>query len=306
MSKKQFLQSNSFFAFAFSRRFLPLFATQFSNALNDNLFKTALFVLISFSSMKAHSWLPASQMLNLAALLFILPSFLLSSFAGELTAKFNKATLAKLIKLMEIVIMSLAGIGFWQSNIWLLLTCLFFMGVHTTLFGPLKYAILTDYLAPRELVAGNSMIECGTFLAILSGQLLGSLLTTDLHWLIAILLIVAFGGQICSLFMKPVPPVNPNQQLNLNIYRSTRQLLQYTYQQKDLWVAIMGISWFWLIGSVYITQLPTYTQLNIGGDEMVFNLMLALFSIGIGLGSMICARLSHGQLHLSQIGRAHV
>ncbi|MDF7675896.1 MFS transporter [Neisseriaceae bacterium ESL0693] len=296
------LKSTHYFSFVTSRRFLPLFCTQLCNALNDNLFKTAFFVLISFSQFNHHSWLPASQLLNLAAFLFILPYFLFSTLGGEIANKFDKATVARNIKLMELVIMSIAAVGFLLHSIVLLMLCLFLMGTHSALFGPLKYAILPDYLKPSELVSGNGLVESGTFIAILFGQLLGSILAgMDLYWLITGLLLIAIVGQIASLFMLPVAPVTPDIPLHFNIGQRTWQLLRKSHQQKNIWTAIMGISWFWLIGSVYMTQLPTFTRSNLGGDANVFNLMLTLFSVGIGLGSLLCAKFSKGQLHLSLI-----
>lgn len=301
------LKSSNPFAFILSRRFFPLFCTQLCNALNDNLFKTAFFVLISFSQFNQYTLLPASQLLNIAAFVFILPYFLFSTIGAELANKFDKAKVAKMIKLMELVVMLIATIGFLSQNILLLMLCLFLMGTHSALFGPLKYAILPDYLKPSELVSGNGMVESGTFLAILFGQLLGSILAgMNLYWLISGLLLIALVGQAVSLFMLPVSPVTPHAPIHFNIWRRTCQLLSQSYQKQDIWVAIIGISWFWLIGSVYMTQLATFTRLNLGGDANVFNLLLTLFSIGIGLGSLGCAKFSKNQLHLSLIVPAAV
>ena len=302
MSTPDTIKRTGQFAFARSRRFAPLFATQFLGAFNDNLFKTALFVLISFYGLGSNAWLPASQMLNLGALLFILPYFLFSALSGQLSNKFDKAILARWVKLGEIAIMLLAAFGFWWHSAAVLLMCLFLMGLQSTLFGPLKYAILPDYLKSRELLSGNSLIESGTFLAILLGQILGTLLAgADTHWIIASVLLVAALGQASSLFMPKVAAKAPNTAIDAHVFRSTWQLLRATWAQKELMVAIIGISWFWFIGSVYTTQLPTYTRLNLGGDESVFNLMLTLFSIGIGLGSIVCAKISHEKLHLSLV-----
>ncbi|WP_239427789.1 MFS transporter [Snodgrassella communis] len=302
MSTPDILPSGSQFAFARTKRFLPLFGTQFFGVFNDNLFKTALFVLISFYGLGSNSWLPASQMLNAGALLYILPYFLFSALSGELSNKLDKAILARWIKATEICIMLVAGFGFWLHSVAILMLCLFLMGTHSTLFGPLKYAILPEYLSSYELLNGNSLIESGTFLSILLGQIFGTILVgTDTVWLFGTLLFVAMLGQLASMFMPRVPAQIPQQYIDTNILRSTRQLLKQTYQQKSVWIAIIGISWFWLVGSVYITQLPTFTRLNLGGNEAVFNLILTLFSLGIGSGSIACARLSRHQLHLSLV-----
>ncbi|MCP2041632.1 MFS family permease [Neisseria sp. HSC-16F19] len=295
------------FAFAKTRRFAPLFATQFLGAFNDNLFKTALFVLISFHGLGYNDWLPASQMLNIGAMLFILPYFLFSALSGQLSTKYDKAKLARIIKFLEILIMALAALGFWWQSTPLLMLCLFMMGAQSTLFGPLKYAILPDYLQPKDLLSGNSLVEGATFLAILFGQILGTIVA---GWhagvVISLILLVALFGQISSLYMPSVPAKNPAERIEWNIHKGTRALLKETYAQQELWVAIIGISWFWFIGAVYTTQLSTFTRLHLGGNEDVFNLMLALFSIGIGAGSVLCAKLSHERLRLSLVAAGTV
>lgn len=294
--------NTSEFAFAKSRRFAPLFGTQFLGAFNDNLFKTALFVMISYYSLGANSVLPASQMLNLGALLFILPYFLFSSISGQLSTRYDKAKFARFVKILEIIIMAVAAYGFYIQSAPLLLACLFCMGTQSTLFGPLKYAILPDYLEQKELMMGNSLIESGTFLAILLGQILGTLVAGMPFWVVSSLVVLmAIGGTLTSFFMPYVPAKNPQQKIEANIVRSTQTLLKDTFAQRELYTAIIGISWFWLIGAVYTTQLPIFTQKHLGGDDNVFNLMLALFSIGIAAGSVLCAKISRHQLRLGLV-----
>ena len=287
------------FSFAKSRRFAPLFGTQFQGALNDNLFKTALFVMISYHGLGKNSILPPAQMLNLGALLFILPYFLFSSISGQLSTRYDKARFARIIKILEIIIMGVAAYGFYIQSSVLLLAMLFCMGAQSTLFGPLKYAILPDYLEEGELMMGNSLIESGTFIAILFGQIIGTVVASAPHWIVMTLVIlIAVGGTLTSFFMPYVGAKNPHQPIDLNIFRSTKQLLKDTFAQRELYTAIIGISWFWLIGAVYTTQLPTFTQKHLGGNDNVFNLMLALFSIGIAAGSILCSKLSRHRLHL--------
>ena len=287
------------FSFAKSRRFAPLFGTQFQGALNDNLFKTALFVMISYHGLGKNSILPPAQMLNLGALLFILPYFLFSSISGQLSTRYDKARFARIIKILEIVIMGVAAYGFYIQSSVLLLAMLFCMGAQSTLFGPLKYAILPDYLEEGELMMGNSLIESGTFIAILFGQIIGTVVAGAPHWIVMTLVILlAVGGTLTSFFMPYVGAKNPHQPIDLNIFRSTKQLLKDTFAQRELYTAIIGISWFWLIGAVYTTQLPTFTQKHLGGNDNVFNLMLALFSVGIAAGSILCSKLSRHRLHL--------
>ena len=293
---------NTGFAFAKSRRFAPLFGTQFLGALNDNLFKTALFVMISYHGLGQGGWLPAEQMLNVGALLFILPFFLFSALSGQLCNKFDRGRMARVVKLMEVLVMLLATAGFLTQSVWLLMFSLFLMGLQSTLFGPLKYAVLPDYLNEKELLSGNSLIESGTFLAILFGQIIGTLLAgTGGNVVSAAVVLLAVLGLGTSLLMPRVAPKTPQAPISLNVARDSKDILKQAFADKALYAAIIGISWFWFIGAVYTTQLPTFTRLQLGGNEAVFNLMLALFSIGIGSGSILCARLSHSKLNLGWV-----
>ena len=288
--------------FPTSRRFAPLFGTQFLGAFNDNMFKTALFVVISFYGLGKNDFLPASQMLNLGALLFILPYFLFSALSGQLSNKFDKAVLARWIKLLEIIIMAVAAYGFYIQSAPLLLICLFCMGTQSTLFGPLKYAILPDYLNDKELIMGNSLIESGTFIAILLGQILGTAVAGVPPYIVGgLVLLVAICGTISSLFMPSVPAKMPDTKIEWNIIKSTNSLIREAAADRPVFTSIIGISWFWFVGSVYTTQLPTFTQIHLGGNDSVFNLMLALFSIGIAAGSVSCAKLSHERLLLGLV-----
>lgn len=290
---------NPDFAFAKTRRFAPLFGTQFLGAFNDNFFKTVLFVLITYHGLGQNTVLPPAQLLNIGALLFILPYFLFSAVSGEISTRFDKGIIARLAKILEIAIMALAACGFVIESLPLLLFCLFLMGTQSTLFGPLKYAILPDYLSEKELIMGNGLIESGTFVAILLGQFTGSVMAgVGEIWIFSLALLVAAAGCVFSFNMPRVPAKNPQQPVHLNIVRSSKNLLRQAYAQKDLWAAVIGISWFWFIGSVYITQLPTFTTLHLGGNQYVLNLMLTLFSVSIGAGSVFCAKISRGRLNL--------
>lgn len=285
-----------------TRRFAPLFGTQFLGAFNDNVFKTALFVIISFYGLGKNDFLPSSQMLNLGAMLFILPYFLFSALSGQLSNKFDKAVLARWIKLLEIIIMAVAAYGFYIQSAPLLLICLFCMGTQSTLFGPLKYAILPDYLNDKELIMGNSLIESGTFIAILLGQILGTAVAGVPPYIVGgLVLLVAICGTISSLFMPSVPAKMPDTKIEWNIIKGTNRLIREAAADRPVFTSIIGISWFWFVGSVYTTQLPTFTQIHLGGNDSVFNLMLALFSIGIAAGSVLCAKLSHERLLLGLV-----
>ena len=287
------------FAFATSRRFAPLFGTQFLGALNDNSFKTTLFVLISFYGLGKNDTIPSEQMLNVGALLFILPYFLFSSFSGQLATRYNKARLAQATKVLEVAVMAVAGFGFYIQSAPLLLLCLFVMGTQSTLFGPVKYAILPEYLAEKELIMGNGLIESGTFIAILLGQIIGTVVAGESPLILAgWVVLIAVLGLGASAAMPSVAPKEPELKVDWNIARSTKNLIAQTHKQPELFTAIMGISWFWFIGAVYTTQLPTFIRIHLHGNTAVFNLMLTLFSIGIASGSITCAKLSKGDLKL--------
>ncbi len=293
---------NPGFKFAATRRFAPLFGTQFLGALNDNLFKIALATMISFYGLGKNGLIEPAQMINVSALLFVLPFFLFSALSGQLCNKFDRSRMAVAVKVAEVLIMLLATAGFLNQSLLLLLLCIFLMGLHSTLFGPLKYAVLPDYLDEHELIVGNSLVEGGTFLAILFGQILGTILAGIGGTTVSVfLLIIAAGGLSSSLFMPRVAPKTPEAQIDWHIVRNSKTILKQAFANREIYAAIIGISWFWFIGAVYTTQLPTFTKLHLGGNDNVFNLMLTLFSIGIGSGSVLCAKLSHRRLNLGWV-----
>jgi 1-acyl-sn-glycerol-3-phosphate acyltransferase len=277
------------------RRFLPFFLTQALGAFNDNVFKNALVILVAFLTAQLSS-ADVNFYTNLAAALFILPFLLFSATSGQLSDKYDKARLAQLVKLLEIVIMLVACAGFVTRNIPLLMAMLFMMGLHSTLFGPLKYGLLPQVLDERELVGGNGLIEMGTFLAILLGTILGSTLIRAESlgaWLVGGATIsFAVIGLICALAMPRAAPVDPQLRINWNPFSETWRNLGYIRSNRTIFLSCLGISWFWFYGSIYFTQLPNYTKEVLGGDPGVYTLILALFSIGIGLGSILCERLS--------------
>ena len=287
------------FTFFTRRRFFPLFCTQFLGALNDNLLKTALLVLVSYAGLSVAGW-DAPQLINAAAGLFILPFFLFSASAGRIAEKFDKALIARWVKLSELGIMLLAGWGFFSHHAGFLLLALFLMGTHSTFFGPVKYAILPQTLRPNELVSGNGLIEMGTFIAVLVGQLSGSLLMMQGEAVVVGVLVVVAGlGVVSSFAMPPTPPTAPDLMLSANLLADTRAVWREARRQPTVWAAIIGISWFWLLGSVFLTQMPTFTRLHLGGDVQVYALVLTVFSLSIGVGSVLCARWSAGVLRLS-------
>jgi 1-acyl-sn-glycerol-3-phosphate acyltransferase len=277
------------------RRFLPFFLTQSFGALNDNVFKNALVVLITYLSVDV-SDSERNFYSALAAALFILPFFLFSATAGQLAEKFDKARLAQLIKVIEIAIMGIAAAGFISHNVTLLFAMVFMMGLHSTLFGPLKYSILPQVLHEDELVGGNGMVETGTFIAILVGTLIGSSLirieNQGAYWISAICLAIALAGLICALAMPKTPAVSPELKINWNIGQETFRILRQLRLRKTLFLSCLGVSWFWFYGSIYFVQLPNYAKQVLGGDASIYTLLLTIFSVGVAAGSLLCERLS--------------
>ena len=276
-----------------SKRFLPLFTTQFLGAFNDNLFKNALIFYITYVVIDQYR-LDSEILVTIAAGIFVLPFFLFSSTAGKIADKWNKAKLISIIKLIEIPLIVGAASAFLLESITLLLMMLFLMGIQSTFFGPLKYGILPDQLPKNELIEGNALIEAGTFLAILAGTILGGLmiLANNGATLVAIAMIVtAVTGWLASLFIPSTPARNPEIKIGFKIWSDTQALLQHIQEDKIIFRSILGISWFWLIGATYLSQLPTFSKNIIGGDEQVVTLFLIIFSAGIAIGSLLCNKL---------------
>ncbi len=285
-----------------ARRFAPLFATQFLGALNDNVLKNAMVVLLTF---QAASWttIKPELLANLAAGIFILPFFLFSATAGQLADKYDKSRLAQMVKLLEIGIVLVAGLGFHLHSLAVLFSALFLLGLHSTLFGPVKYAILPQHLKTEELVGGNAMIEAGTFVAILLGTLLGGLLAggggTTL--ITGVGLAIAVTGYLASRAIPVAVPPAPTLAINANPLTETWRNIQFARETQSVFLSIMGISWFWLFGALFLAQFPAYTKDVLGGSETAVTLLLATFTFGIGVGSLLCERLSAGRIELGLV-----
>ena len=289
-----------------TRRFAPFFVTQFLGAFNDNLFKNALVVLLTFHAV---SWttLAPEILTNLAAGIFILPFFLFSATAGQLADKYDKARLARLVKVLEMLIMGVAALGFILHSLAVLLGALFLLGLHSTLFGPVKYAILPQHLREDELVGGNALVESGTFVAILIGTLAGGLLAGlggHPGWVAFAGLVVAAAGYFASCGIPPAPAPVPDLVVNLNPFSETWRNIGFARRERTVFLAILGISWFWLYGALFLAQFPVYAKNVLGGDETSVTLLLAIFTVGIGLGSMLCEKLSgkHVEIGLVPFG----
>jgi acyl-[acyl-carrier-protein]-phospholipid O-acyltransferase / long-chain-fatty-acid--[acyl-carrier-protein] ligase len=280
------------------RRFLPLFVTQFLGALNDNFFKNALVILVTYR-LAEQVGLDGQILVTAAAGLFILPFFLFSATAGFLADKFEKRRLILAVKAAEIVFMAIAAAGFYSGHVVLLMTVLFLMGVHSTFFGPIKYGILPAHLAAQELLAGNALIEAGTFLAILVGTILGGILILTPPGIAIVslgLLAVALAGLVGAVFIPAAPPPAPALRLRFNIFADTLDMLRYARQRREIFLAMLGISWFWLVGATFLSQFPSLAKNVVGADENVVTLFLVAFTIGIALGSLICNRLLAGEV----------
>ena len=276
------------------RRFLPYFLTQAFGAFNDNIYKNVLLILIAFA---APGTLPVDSdlVINLAAGLFILPFFLFSATAGVITDKYDKANIMRVVKMAEIIIMSLAAIAFISENYLMLLILLFLMGTQSAFFGPAKYALLPQQLKKEELVSGNALVETGTFLAILIGTLLaGVIANQEQATYIAAISVVSFAiiGYLCSQAIPSAKPSNPDIVFKWQPVKQTRKTLAIARKDKTVFQCIMGISWFWFLGACYLTQFPNFAKLHLGGNAASVSFLLTLFSIGIAVGSLLCDRLS--------------
>ncbi len=285
------------------QRFRPFFFTQFLGAFNDNVFKTALITLVAFHAASLSS-IDGVTLTTLLPGVFILPFFLFSATAGQIADKFEKSSIIRLVKIFEIAIMIFASVGFYQHNIWFLTTALFMMGMHSTLFGPVKYSYLPQHLKQNELVGGNGLVEMGTFVAILLGQVFGAWLATmpQHELLISIsILLIAMLGYWTSRSVPHSPAADATLKINWNPITETYQSIRNIWSQQSIWLGIIAISWFWFYGATLLAQFPNLAKNVLHGDESLFVLLLSVFSLGIGLGSLLCEKLSKGHLELGLV-----
>jgi 1-acyl-sn-glycerol-3-phosphate acyltransferase len=260
-------------------------------------------VLLTF---QAANWttIKPELLANLAAGIFILPFFLFSATAGQLADKYDKAALARLVKLLEIGIVLVAGVGFLVHSLAVLFVALFLLGLHSTLFGPVKYAILPQHLKSEELVGGNALIEAGTFVAILLGTLLGGLLagsSDGTTWITIVGLAIAIGGYVASRGIPVAVPPAPTLSISANPFSETWRNINFARENQTVFLSIMGISWFWLFGALFLAQFPAYTKNVLGGSETAVTLLLATFTFGIGVGSLLCEKLSAKRIELGLV-----
>ncbi|MFM7669650.1 MAG: MFS transporter [Betaproteobacteria bacterium] len=296
--------SRSQFALLTQRRFAPFFGAQFFGAFNDNLFKTALVTAITFD---AASWtdLNVGLLNNLIAGLFILPFVLASATAGQVADKTDKAFLMRAVKLMEIAIMLIAAFGWAMHNLWLLVAAVMGMGLHSTIFGPVKHSYLPQHLSQQELIGGNGLVQMGTFVGILTGQLLGAaamaLGSTGVTVIVVATLAVAVIGWLLTLLVPSSPPAAPDLHISRNIFAESVRNLRFSASNRDVFIAMLANSWFWFFGAMILAQFPVYARDVLHGVPEVFAVLLTAFSVGIGVGSLLCERLSGRRLHLGLV-----
>ncbi len=292
------------FALLRTRRFLPFFITGFLGALNDNVFKNALVIVLAY---RGGSLLGLSGpiLINLAAVVFILPYVFLSASAGQWSDKFQKPRLMRWVKLAEVAIMAIGVVGFIGSRVDLLFLTLLLMGCHSTIFGPAKYALMPQQLHPAELIGGNGLVELGTFAAILIGTVLGGGLVASHE--VGVLpislatLLIALAGYISARWIPDAPAADPGLRLNPNPLSETWRNLRSAARDRTMLLALLANSWFWFYGACFLTQFPSWTREFLGGDETVTTLLLAALSFGIGIGSLACERLSRRGLNLGLV-----
>ncbi len=298
------------FALLRQRRFAPFFWTQFSGAANDNLFKFAFTVMVTYQL--SVSWLPPALAGLVIGALFILPFLLFSATSGQLTDKYEKTRVIRFVKNLEIVIMAVAAAGFLSSDVNLqvplLLACTFLMGLHSTLFGPVKFAYLPQALNERELTGGNGMVEMGTFVAILLGNIVGGLMVAvpgvgPLYVALSCVLL-AVAGRVVAQFIPSAPATDPGLKINWNPFTETWHNLRLAYGNIVVFRSMLGISWMWFFGAVFLSQFPSFAKEVMHGNEQVASLLLVVFSIGIATGSLLCEVLSrrHVEIGLVPLG----
>ena len=287
-----------------SRRFAPMFLTQFFGALNDNVYKQALLLVITYGLIQQQT-APISTLNNLAALLFILPYFFFSATAGQIADKYERSQLVRWIKILEIIIMLIGSAGFLLGNLWLLLFALFLMGTHSTCFGPIKYAILPEILKPNELMSGNALFQSGTSMAILLGMILGGAVIAssdeNLLWISITVVTIACLGYLSSRFILPQKIAAPDLQIDWNFIRTSFQTLKYAKSLPIVFTILLGNSWYWFYGATYLTQIPQLTQQNLHASENVVSLLLTFFSIGIGVGSLLCRKIGGTEINIKMV-----
>jgi 1-acyl-sn-glycerol-3-phosphate acyltransferase len=298
------MSERSQFSLLAERRFGPFFGVQFLGAMNDNVFKQALVILLAYQTASFTS-MSSDTLQNLAQALFVLPFFLFSATAGQLADKYEKANLITVTVALELAVMLLGALGLALKSIAILLAALFLGGVQSALFGPVKYAILPQHLKQSELVGGNGLVEMGTSLAILGGMMLGGWLITQPGWgvggVAVLTCALSAAGIVLSRFIPRAPSADPGLRVNWNPLTETVRNLRFTARNRTVFLSVLGISWFWFYGAMLVTQFPNLSKNVLGAGENVVTLLLVAFSLGIGLGSLACERLSGHKVEIGLV-----
>ena len=286
------------------RRFAPFFWTQFLGAGNDNVYKNALIIFVAFHAARLTT-LDPNALVNIAGAVFIAPFVLLSATSGQIADKVEKSRLIRWIKLFEIGIMIVGLVGFWRQSLAVMFGALALLGIHSALFGPVKYAILPQHLKPEELIGGNGLVEMGTFVAILLGTIAGGLVVAiDPNGPIlaaSVAIAIAVAGYLASRGIPHTPAVAPDLAINWNPFSETWRNLRVAQENRVVWLSMLGISWFWFYGAIFLAQFAGFARDILGGNEHVVTFLLALFSIGIGVGSLLCERLSGRKIEVGLV-----
>ncbi|HEX9807335.1 MAG TPA: MFS transporter, partial [Alteraurantiacibacter sp.] len=286
------------------RRFAPFFGVQFLGALNDNVFKQALVILLAYQTVSFTS-LSTDVLQNLAQALFVLPFFLFSATAGQLADKYEKSRLIRVTVLIELAVMALGAAGFFLHSLELLFVALFLGGMQSALFGPVKYAILPQQLRDRELVGGNALVETGTSIAILLGMIVGGWMVSQAGWGVAGIAVstvaISAIGFLLSRHIPLAPAADPDIRINWNPVSETWRIFRFMRGNRTVFLSILGVSWLWFFGSILVTQFPNLSKNVLGGDAQVVTLLLVVFSVGIGVGSLLCERLSGHKIEIGLV-----
>lgn len=283
--------------FFLTRRFLPVFVTQFFGAFSDSVFKNAFAIMITYQLVKDDPG-KAEILVTLASGLFILPYFLFSSTAGQLADKYDKAKLTRLYKIIELSLMLLATAAFATKNSWFLMILLFAMGTQSTFFGPIKYSVLPQQLKDDELMDANALVEGSTFISILVGTVTGGIAIMLNHGVLIVSSILACSaliGLISAFFIPKAPGGSPELKISVNFLAQSGKMIKDVFTNKRLAIYLLLISWFWLVGSIFLAQTVIFTKNILHGDETVVTFCLTVFSVGIGVGTVFCSKVSKGK-----------
>ena len=297
------MENKSQFRLLLERRFGPFFLTQLLGAFNDNVYKNSLVILVAYHA-TTYSSLDPNLLTNVAAGVFILPFVLFSASAGQIADKFEKSAIIRIIKAVEIGIMAIAAAGLLLESLPLLFAALFLLGLHSTFFGPVKYAILPQALTSAELIGGNGLVEMGTFVAILAGTLVAGVLValdSGIGLVSTLILIISVLGFLASVAIPKAPAAAASLTFDWNPFRETWKNLRFAKGNRTVFLSLLGISWFWFYGALFLSQFPNYSKVVLGGNEHVVTLLLALFSVGVAVGSLLCERLSGHKVEIGLV-----